>query len=354
MAVKIKVMILAGGTGGHVFPGLAVAEHLHSLGHQVFWMGTQGRLEARVVPTAGIIMDWLSVSGIRGKGWLVKLLAPFMLAKACWQARRILSQRKPDVVLGMGGFVAGPGGLMAKLLGIPLVIHEQNSVPGMTNRILARFATQSLEAFQGSFDSSVMAQCVGNPLRKAIDVRKIRQDLHKPARILVIGGSLGAKVLNDVVPQAVAALSPKPAVWHQTGKIMAAAVRDSYEGVRIDTRVEAFIDNMAEAYQWADLVICRSGAITVSELVAMGLPSILVPYPYAVDDHQTKNARYLSASGAAILMSQDEFTVDGLAERLQKLLKQRAKVKAMSKATFALARPDAAARVAAICLQEAG
>lgn len=349
--MAIKIMILAGGTGGHVFPGLAVAEHLLTQGHQVFWMGTQGRLEARVVPKAGIIMDWLSVSGIRGKGWLVKLFAPFMLVKACWQARRILSQRKPDVVLGMGGFVAGPGGLMAKLLGIPLVIHEQNSVPGMTNRIIAHFATQSLEAFQGSFDSSIRAQCVGNPLRKAINGRKVGLDLRKPVCILIIGGSLGAKVLNDIVPKTIADLLPEPVIWHQTGRAMEVAVHDSYEALHINARVEVFIDNMAEAYQWADLVICRSGAITVSELVAMGLPSILVPYPYAVDDHQTKNARYLSDSGAAILMSQDKFTVDHLAEILKKLLQNRAEINAMGQAASALARPDAAARVAAICLQ---
>lgn len=346
-------MIMAGGTGGHVFPALAVADYLREKGHQVVWMGTQNRLEARVVPAAGIEFEALSVNGVRGKGGLTMLVAPFMLMKACWQAGRILLKRKPEVVLGMGGFVAGPGGVVAKLLGIPLVLHEQNSVPGTTNRILASIANRVLEAFQGSFAIPIKAEWVGNPLRQSVMDRNMDYQLHQPARILVLGGSLGAKVLNERVPLVLSGLHPKPDVWHQSGEPMVTGVQDHYQSLFVNARVDAFIDDMAEAYLWADWVICRAGAMTISELAAMGLPSILVPYPYAIDDHQACNARYLSDAGAAILMNQDDFTTNDWADELQKLLGDKNKVMVMARAASALAMPDAARRVAEICLQEA-
>jgi UDP-N-acetylglucosamine--N-acetylmuramyl-(pentapeptide) pyrophosphoryl-undecaprenol N-acetylglucosamine transferase len=330
---------------------LAVAQSLLEKGWQVSWLGTQKGLESRVIPEQGIEMDWLAVAGVRGKGLTSKIKALFLLLKACAQARTILRQRKPDVVLGMGGFVAGPGGLMAKLLGIPLVIHEQNRVPGTTNKLLAKIANQALEAFPNSFKAAVNARCTGNPLRKAfINAPEIgRKALSEPLRILVVGGSQGAQILNEVVPEALAELT-RVHVRHQTGVAMQEHVAHRYQTLGVDAEVSAFIDDMMSAYQWADLVICRAGAMTVSEVSAVGVPAIFIPLPSAIDDHQTANARYLSDAGAAIMLAQKELSVTTLLENITCVSKQ---LELMSKIAKQCARLDATEVVAEFCIVEA-
>ncbi|QJD29522.1 undecaprenyldiphospho-muramoylpentapeptide beta-N-acetylglucosaminyltransferase [Methylococcus geothermalis] len=350
-----RVTILAGGTGGHVFPALAVADKLRGAGAEVSWMGTRAGLEARVVPAAGYPIDWLSVSGIRGKGLAAKIKAPAMLGLACLQALRILRRRRPDVVLGMGGFVAGPGGLMARVLGMPLVIHEQNRIPGTTNRLLSRIANRVLEAFPGAFPESAGAVCTGNPLRQTIESFQESGPVRHGRRVLVLGGSLGAQALNRVVPRALAALGEEPVeIRHQTGQAMLEETKDLYQRLELPAKVDAFIEDMEEAYGWADVAVCRAGAMTVSELAAAGLPAILVPFPHAIDDHQTANGGYLAEAGAAVLMPQSALDEESLAEELRVLLDERGRLQAMSAAARNLARYDAAERVARICLEEAG
>lgn len=312
-----RIVIMAGGTGGHVFPALAVAQYLTEQEWQVSWIGTHKGMESRVVPENNIEIDWLTVNGLRGKGFFALFKMPLMLIKSCLEARKILQARKPDIVLGMGGFVAGPGGLMAKLMGIPLVIHEQNRVPGTTNRLLSAMANKVLQAFPDSFAQAKSAIFTGNPLRQ----RLTQQDYEKKRysdvlHILVMGGSLGAQRLNEVVPEALALLNQKIEVRHQTGQAMCQAVMKAYQDKAINAQVTAFIDDVVDAYTWADLVICRAGAMTVSEIAALGLPSILVPYPYAIDDHQTANAQYLVASGAGIMIVQHQLTEPFLAEKI--------------------------------------
>lgn len=346
-----RIVIMAGGTGGHVFPALAVAQLLAEKGWQVSWLGTQKGLESRVIPENGIAIDWLSVAGVRGKGILSKITAVFMLVKACFQAARILRQRKPAVVLGMGGFVAGPGGLMAKLSGIPLVIHEQNRVPGTTNRLLARIANRVLEAFPGSFKKAVNAQCTGNPLRKPFLNLPDRQDKAEgqPVNILIVGGSQGAQVLNECVPEAIAKLSDVQ-VRHQTGSAMRDQVASRYKVLAIKAEVDAFIGDMVSAYQWADLVICRAGAMTVSEVAAVGIPAILVPLPGAIDDHQVANAKYLTETGAGRLLLQKDMNENSLAMAINEVLQQ---LDSMSQAAKQCARLDATDVVAGHCIAEA-
>jgi UDP-N-acetylglucosamine--N-acetylmuramyl-(pentapeptide) pyrophosphoryl-undecaprenol N-acetylglucosamine transferase len=347
-----RIVIMAGGTGGHVFPALAVAQSLAEKGWQVSWLGTRKGLESRVVPENGIEIDWLSVSGVRGKGIMAKLKAVLTLAKACMQALRVLRRRKPDVVLGMGGFVAGPGGLMARLLGIPLVIHEQNRVPGTTNRLLAKIANRILEAFPDSFNKEVKAECTGNPLRKQflnrLDDRGRRSN--QAVHILVVGGSQGAQVLNEVVPEAVRQLKDAQ-IKHQTGTVMFEQVKSRYEALGINADVSAFIDDMVAAYQWADMVICRAGAMTVSEVAALGVPAIFVPLPHAIDDHQTANARYLTDAGAGICLMQKDLNAATLAEQITRMLKQ---LDVMSRTAKQCARLDATEVVAGYCMAEAG
>lgn len=345
-----RIVIMAGGTGGHVFPALAVAEEMRERGWEVSWLGTRKGLEARVVPAHGIDIDWLSVEGMRGKGLLSKLLAVVRLLQACAQARRILRQRRPDVVLGMGGFVAGPGGLMAKWLGVPLVVHEQNRVPGTTNRWLVKLAAEKvLEAFPDSFPPAVNAIFTGNPLRKPFIAQCERNEWQpessRALRILVLGGSQGAKVLNDNVPEALAGLQ-SPSIKHQTGSAMQAEVAERYQALGIEAEVLAFIDDMADAYHWADLIICRAGAMTVSEVAACGLPAIFVPLLHAIDDHQTANARYLSEAGAAILLPQPELNAANLQYAIKQAMTQ---LPAMSQAAKAKAKLDATQTVADIC-----
>jgi UDP-N-acetylglucosamine--N-acetylmuramyl-(pentapeptide) pyrophosphoryl-undecaprenol N-acetylglucosamine transferase len=361
------IVIMAGGTGGHVFPALAVAEALIEKGWQVSWLGTQKGLESRVIPEHGIDIDWLSVAGVRGKGWLGKVTATLLLAKASLQAVKILRQRKPDVVLGMGGFVAGPGGLMAKLLGIPLIIHEQNRVPGTTNRLLARLANQVLEAFPGSFNKKIDAKFTGNPLRKeflippspAFSKRERTFPFEKGGsrgiNILIVGGSQGAQILNEVVPEAIGVWEQNNSnalkIKHQTGAVMQEQVMSHYKALGISAEVSAFIEDMMSAYQWANLIICRAGAMTISEVAAAGVPAIYIPLPSAIDDHQTANARYLTDAGAGLLLMQKDLNKTMLAEYITKLIGQ---LEVMSKVAKEYARLDATEVVAGICIDEAG
>lgn len=355
--MAVRVMILAGGTGGHVFPALAVAQQMQQDGHQVTWMGTQHGIEARVVPEADIEIDWLDVSGLRGKGKLRILLAPLMLLKACWQAAGILRRRKPQVVLGMGGFVAGPGGLMAKLLRIPLVIHEQNRVPGTTNRLLTKLATVVLEGFPRSFPAEVRARCTGNPLRAGFETEAetMTSDRGDQKHLLVLGGSLGAAVLNETVPQALAQLPStlKLDVIHQSGQKTLDLAQRHYADAGVQAEIKAFIEDMVAVYRWADLVICRAGAMTISELAATGTPSILVPLPHAIDDHQTRNAEFLAEADAAVLLKQSEMNVQSLTELLVDLLGSEDRLQAMQKAASDQARLDATRCVARICQEVA-
>ncbi|WP_459990514.1 undecaprenyldiphospho-muramoylpentapeptide beta-N-acetylglucosaminyltransferase [Methylosoma difficile] len=348
-----SIVIMAGGTGGHIFPALAVAQHLSAEGWQVSWLGTQKGLESRVVPENGIDIDWLPVAGLRGKGLLTKVKAVLLLFKACAEARSVLRRRKPDVVLGMGGFVAGPGGLMAKLLGIPLVIHEQNRVPGTTNRLLAKIAKRVLEAFPNSFSKKVKAECTGNPLRKSfIDKAglSVEKTTHKGLKILVVGGSQGAQILNEILPDALAHIE-EIIVKHQTGAIMRDQVANRYQDLSVEADVQAFIDDMVAVYQWADLVICRAGAMTVSEVAAMGVPAIFVPLPNAIDDHQNANARFLSEAGACTILQQKDLNTANLVAKINSV---RGQLTEMSQASKQCARMDATEVVAAICKAEAG
>lgn len=351
-----RVMILAGGTGGHVYPALAVACELIDRGNEVVWMGTRKGLEARVVPAAGIPVEWLDVEGVRGKGIMGALKAPFMVFKALMQSLRILRKVRPQVVLGMGGFVSGPGGLIASLTGIPLVLHEQNRVPGTTNRLLASRARVVLEAFRGSFSSKVKARVTGNPLRREIvglSTLVRERDSSAPLRILVVGGSLGAKALNETVPEALAQLGLPLEIRHQTGAALREDTAARYGALGLKAEVLAFVEDMAEAYAWADLAICRAGAMTISELAVTGLPAVLVPYPFAIDDHQTKNAEVLSEVGAAILMPQSELTAEHLASAIADVINSPGRLEAMSQEARQIARPAAAEIVAAVCLEHA-
>lgn len=354
MAVK-PVLIMAGGTGGHVFPALAVADELRSRGVPIVWLGTRNGIEARVVRQAGYQIEWLSITGLRGKNAATLLLAPFRLIMACAQAARVLWQRKPGAVLGMGGFTAGPGGLMAWMMRRPLLVHEQNAVAGLTNRILARLAGRVLQAFPRTFNDKAVT--VGNPVRKDIQQLpdpRIRIGEHTGAmRILVIGGSLGAVRLNEIVPQALNSIDveARPEILHQTGRNNFEATRECYQRHGVEANIQAFIDDMAAAYGWADLVICRAGAMTVFELAAAGVASILVPYPYAVDDHQTANAEYLVKVGAAILKQQHELSSEWLSDTISELTQQRDSLVNMAVAARHMAKPAAAVEVADHCIQ---
>jgi UDP-N-acetylglucosamine--N-acetylmuramyl-(pentapeptide) pyrophosphoryl-undecaprenol N-acetylglucosamine transferase len=323
-------------------------------------MGTPEGLEARVIPEAGIDMVYLSVNGLRGKSKITLLLAPFQLARALFQSLGIMFSTRPAAVLGMGGFVAGPGGLVAALMGKPVVIHEQNAIPGLTNKLLSRFSKKILEGFPGTFKGRKNATGIGNPVRQ--DIASLPHPVHRLGdrwgriNLLIFGGSLGAQALNEIVPLALGELpvDKQPEVRHQAGKNKDAATRALYEKMSVKAEITPFIEDMAEAYEWADLVICRSGALTVAELAAAGLASVLVPYPFAVDDHQTANAKYLSEHGAALLMPQEELTKESLAEILADLGNNRDRLIEMSIAARNLAKPQATDEVAAICAELAG
>jgi UDP-N-acetylglucosamine--N-acetylmuramyl-(pentapeptide) pyrophosphoryl-undecaprenol N-acetylglucosamine transferase len=360
---QVKVLILAGGTGGHIFPGLAVASSLIGRGADVHWLGARGGMECQKVPAANIAMDTVEIGGLRGKGWKRWLSLPWQLTKAVNQALSVIRAHKPDCAVSFGGYAAGPGGLAARLSGVPLVIHEQNRIPGLTNRVLAKFSQRVLQAFPGTWPSSIKAETCGNPVRK--ELASLLPPSERLAgregkfRVLITGGSQGARALNEFLPTAIGNIAAQDnhqaniEVWHQAGKGRAAETQQAYQQAGVQARVVEFIENMAEAYAWADLVVCRSGALTVSELAAVGLPAILVPFPFAVDDHQTRNAEFLVNAGAARLQPEAGCNTKSLSSLLSELLSDRASLLKMAEAARALAVPDSADRVADICLQSA-
>jgi len=359
--MSATILIMAGGTGGHVFPALAVARVLRGLGHRVVWLGTRRGIEARLVPAEGIPVEWIEVAGLRGKGALGWLLAPFSIALAVAQALAALRRVRPHVVLGCGGFASGPGGVAARLIGTPLVIHEQNAVAGLTNRLLSRLATVVAEAFPGSFRGTEAVQVIGNPVRQ--DIASLPEPATRfvgregPLKLLVFGGSQGAAALNRVVPEALATLPPgaRPRVTHQTGTSGHAATLARYHELGVEATVQPFIDDMAQAYGEADFAVTRSGALTVSELAAVGLGALLVPFPAAVDDHQARNAQFLVEAGAAMMIREEALTPSSLASALGECLSAgRERCLRMAEAARGQARPAAAERLAELCLQSAG
>ena len=349
------VLVMAGGTGGHVAPGLAVAELLRERGADVHWMGTDAGVEADMVPKAGIALSRISIKGVRGRGAGAWLSLPWRLSRALWQSWRIMRRLRPGCVLGMGGFASFPGGLAAWLSRRPLVIHEQNAVAGTANRWLAWLASRVLEGMPDSFAARFAARCVGNPTRA--DIRALRErPSSRPegvVHLLILGGSRGAWALNRHLPEALAALSAaaRVQVRHQSGKADAPLVAERYRQLGLDARVDSFIDDMAAAYRWADLVVCRAGASTLAELSVVGLGALLVPLPHAVDDHQHANARWFTGAGAGVLVSQDSLTSGALSDVLPELLGDPARCASMAAAARALGSPDAAAKVAAECLE---
>jgi UDP-N-acetylglucosamine--N-acetylmuramyl-(pentapeptide) pyrophosphoryl-undecaprenol N-acetylglucosamine transferase len=346
------IMIMAGGTGGHVFPGLAVADFLRDSGWRVVWLGARSGMEADLVPKRGYDMAWVSFSGLRGKGPMAWFLLPLKLLLAFWQSARAIFAHRPDVVLGMGGYVSFPGGMMAALLGKPLVIHEQNSVPGLANKVLVGVADRVLCAFPGILKHATLT---GNPVRPEIAAIAAPESRYAkrsgPLRVLVVGGSLGAKALNDVMPRALALLpgERRPIVTHQSGAQHVESLHRAYSAAGVQAATPAFIDDMAAAYAEADLVVCRAGAITIAEIAAAGVASVLVPYPHAVDDHQTANARFLADAGAAVLVPQSELSAEGLAELLVGF--DRVRLRDMATRARSLARPEATSAVAMACAE---
>jgi len=344
------ILIMAGGTGGHIFPGLAVAHEMRAAGWEVVWMGARGGMEERLVPPRGYRTAWIRAKAARGKGLLQKLLLPANLLYSFWESARLIRSLKPNVVLGLGGYVAFPGGMMASLLNRPLALHEQNAVPGLANRVLSTVSDKVMVAFPQALGS---AEWTGNPVRDEIAALVPPEDRFRgrrgPLKILVVGGSLGAQALNEAVPKALALLPTPVSVVHQSGEKHLEVLRKNYAGAGVEGELVAFIDDMARRYAEADLVICRAGAVTIAELSAGGMASILVPFPYAVDDHQTANARFLAEKGAAILVPQREMTAEKLAALIGSL--DRTQLLEMAKKARALGRPDAAALVARRCME---
>lgn len=346
------LMVMAGGTGGHIFPGIAVAESLRQRGWRIVWMGNPDGMEARLVPQQGYETEWVRFSALRGKGIVRKLLLPFNLLRGFWQALRALRRVRPDVVLGMGGYVTFPGGMMAALIGRPLVLHEQNSIAGLANRVLAGVADAVLSGFPKALPKS---RWVGNPVRR--DIASVLPPAERfagrsgPLKVLVVGGSLGASILNQVVPAALARLRPeqRPLVTHQAGARQIDALKAAYQTAGVEGELLPFIEDMSAKYAEADLVLCRAGALTVAELAAVGAASLLVPFPHAVDDHQTANARFLAEKGAAYLLPQDELDADRLAGILASMDRQR--LLEMATRARQMAKPEAADAVAQVCEQ---
>jgi UDP-N-acetylglucosamine--N-acetylmuramyl-(pentapeptide) pyrophosphoryl-undecaprenol N-acetylglucosamine transferase len=346
------ILIMAGGTGGHIYPGLAVADVLHEQGWKVVWLGAPKSMEAELVPKHGYAIAWVNFTGVRGKGVLRLLTLPFTLLRALVQSADAIFRHRPDVVLGMGGYITMPGGLMAAILRRPLVVHEQNSIAGMSNKVLAKLATRVLSGFPDVIKHTLWC---GNPVRgdiAALDEPQQRySERSGKLNLLVVGGSLGAQALNEAVPKALALMSEqeRPQVIHQTGKKHLEAVRQQYAQAGVNADIRAFLDDMASQYAKADVVICRAGALTIAELAAAGVASVLVPFPFAVDDHQTHNARFLSEQGAAILLPQKELSAEKLVQLLRDL--SREKLSVMAQAARKLAKPDASEAVAKICME---
>jgi UDP-N-acetylglucosamine--N-acetylmuramyl-(pentapeptide) pyrophosphoryl-undecaprenol N-acetylglucosamine transferase len=356
---RAPVLIMAGGTGGHIFPGLAVAAALRARGIPVVWLGARRGMETRIVPEHDIELRTVPVAGLRGKGLMARLGAPWMLARALLGARRILREIRPRSVLSLGGYAAGPGGIAAWLQRRPLLVHEQNRVPGFTNRMLARFARKVMSGFRDAFAASAHAEWTGNPVRS--DIASLPSPAARFAErdgaphLLVLGGSLGARTLNLGLPSALSLIPAdrRPQVRHQCGEAHLAATRAAYAHSDVEASVEPFIADMAAAYARADLVVCRAGALTLAELAAAGLGAILMPFPHAVDDHQTKNAEGFVAAGAAELVQDRDFEPSHFAELLERLLRDAGKRLAMADAARALAKPDAAEVIAQRCLEVA-
>lgn len=348
-----RIIMMAGGTGGHVFPGLAIAEYFREQGIEVDWLGTQKGLEARIVPAAGIPIHYISISGVRGKGIKDAVFAPLRLVSAVIQAMRYIRTLQPDVVIGMGGFVSGPGGLACWLLRKKLVIHEQNAKPGMTNQWLSILADKVLEGFPNTFKKRTRVVTTGNPVRREIaSIKKpTAKKFAQPMHLLVVGGSLGAKAINELLPNVLAKIpaAMRPFVMHQTGEAHYAETVKRYQALNVAAEVVPFIHDMQKAYTSADMVLCRAGALTIAELCAAGLGAILVPYPYATDDHQTANAKVMARQDAALLIQQAVLTQDVLLELLKSLSSASDKRYAMAKAAYALRKIDATEKVFAIC-----
>ena len=343
------ILIMAGGTGGHIFPGLAVAEQMRAAGWDVVWMGARGGMEERLVPKHGYRAAWIRAKAARGKGLVQKLLLPANLLYSFWESARHIRSLRPNVVLGLGGYVAFPGGMMASLWNRPLALHEQNAIPGLANRVLAHISDKVMAGFPQALKG---AEWTGNPVRAeiaAIPPPEVRfQNRQGPLRILVVGGSLGAQALNEAMPKALALLEERPVVVHQSGEKHLDALSKHYQEAGVQGELVAFIDDMARRYAEADLVVCRAGAVTIAELSAGGMPSILVPFPHAVDDHQTANARFLADHGAAILIQQRDLTPQKLAQMIQGL--DRGRLLDMARKARALGKPDAARVVAERCM----
>jgi len=354
------VLIMAGGTGGHIFPGLAVADALRQQDIPVRWLGAQGGMETRKVPEAGIELDVVAITGLRGKGLMRWVRMPLLLLKAVRQARSLLEANRPSCAISFGGYAAAPGGIAAWTKGIPVLVHEQNRIPGLTNRLLTHFSRKILQGFPGTFPPKLHAEDSGNPVRS--DVAAIIEPQARlggrsgPIRLLITGGSQGAQVLNQVVPAALALLpaNVKIEIQHQAGGKRLDEALDAYATAGVTAEVEPFIDNMAEAYAWADLVICRSGALTVAELAAVGLGAVLVPFALAVDDHQTRNAEYLSSAGAAIIVPQGTLDAETLATALTPLVADRSLLLSMAVAARGMALPNAAEKVVEACSEWVG
>ncbi len=344
-----RILIMAGGTGGHIFPGLAVADEMRAAGWDVVWMGARGGMEERLVPRHGYRTALIRARAARGKGLVQKLLLPANLLYSFWESARAIHRLKPSVVLGLGGYVAFPGGMMASLLNRPLALHEQNAIAGVTNRVLAQVSDKVMVAFP---DALKGAEWTGNPVRHEIAAMAPPEARFRgregPLRILVVGGSLGAQALNEALPKAIALLPRKPVVVHQAGEKHLDALKASYAAAGVEGELVAFIDDMARRYAEADLVVCRAGAMTIAELSAGGMASILVPFPHAVDDHQSANARFLADSGAAVLIQQRDLTPQKLAQLMASF--DRAKLLEMASKARALGKPDAAQVVAQRCM----
>lgn len=359
MTVK-KILIMAGGTGGHVIPGLTLAEYFLSKNSEVHWLGTQLGIEARLVPTDKISLHFISIAGVRGKGIKTLLLAPFRLLKAIIQAAKIIRKIHPDIIIGMGGFASGPGGIAAWLLRYPLIIHEQNSKAGMTNQCLRWFAKKTLTAFPNVFSANKKIQLVGNPVRtELLHLTPPEERLHgrpKKMNLLVFGGSLGARAINQLLPGVLANIHPdeRPNVIHQTGEKLYQETIKLYEEHNVEAKIVPFISNMKEVYEWADFVICRAGALSVAELCAVGLGAVLIPYPYAVDDHQTTNAKYLADHQAAYLLQERELTPEKLIFILNELYDSPYKRLMMAKAAYKLRRANTTEQIYQLSLEVYG
>ena len=348
------MMVMAGGTGGHVFPALAVAQELRDRNVTVTWLGTRRGIESDLVPEHGFPIDFIDVEGVRGRGVMKLLKAPFVLMKSLWQSIGVIRNQKPEVVLGLGGFASGPGGVAARLLGLPLVIHEQNAIAGTTNSLLAKIASRVLEAFPGALPRG---EWVGNPVRKDIEALPLQKEHEmtgeRPLRLLVLGGSLGATAINEQLPKALALLAGEvaPEVRHQCGRAHETDTESAYKTAGVNASVEPFIADMAEAYGWADVVICRAGALTVAELTAAGVGALLIPYPHAIDDHQTKNGEWLVEQRAALLMQQSDLTPEKLAAQITEWSTDRTKLQSMAVNAQTMAKSGVAESVADICME---